>query len=84
MTQTDRIEIAKAKLRSLEAAINDIIMNNCMGDDKTKDLSDIEFFPILEALDDYEGNWDKYVESGDYARDFQEGELLRQAEARDD
>lgn len=86
MTHTDKIAVLLAIMDSAKAKIKELGYESVLGSRGADILEDAEI-SLEQAIDHiggYQNKYNEYVDSGDCARDFQEGELLRQAEARND
>lgn len=79
MTQSDRIAIAIHSVDRLVAQINNIIGHSRLDDKLSTPLLDAvhDMGLIRQALEDYETEYTRYIESGQAARDRDEGEALR-------
>ena len=86
MTHADKIAVLLAILNSARKNVDNLIAESFLGDRIVRGLvtASGEIQDAINGIADYQTEYDGYVNSGQAARDFQEGELLRQAEARND
>jgi hypothetical protein len=85
MNQQDRIAITLQLAKKTKHQIGEILAESYLGDSKLNALEE-QWYAMDDVIEQLEVALElerRYVESGNAARDFQEGELLRQAESNE-